>query len=408
MTHTCSCDGPGQCPVFGKNMNARHYQICSGKALPDMPPPPDEATREAYVAKWSGGARKSDCGCGSKKFQEAPATPGVPPSTEPVVATAVPVKRARESVGAAMGRKIPGPPVGNWSFVKTAQLVADAAALASHLPPEADLVIGVARSGLLPAATIATHLHLPLLSIGESGVVVDPGHGNRIPDAAPPEHVLLVDDTVAGGGTMRRLLPLVRRAYPGARVSRVVVYAHPNAVSWVDYAWALYPGKHYLEWNWANSKHVENVGLDFDGIICRDARPEEDDDGPRYKKFLLEATPLHLPRRRPVTVVATARHEKYRAETEAWLKRHRVEVKKLVMRDWDYPERDRWGAVARWKAKVFREAGVSLIAESDSYQAHLIAGLTNRPVVCPAAGEVLTALGPPKTPADFSPIEILE
>ena len=35
--------------------------------------------------------------------------------------------------------------------------------------------------------------------------------------------------------------------------------------------------------------------LDIDGVLCRDPSPEENDDGPRYEKFLTETNPLVIP-----------------------------------------------------------------------------------------------------------------
>ena len=108
------------------------------------------------------------------------------------------------------------------------------------------------------------------------------------------------------------------------------------------------------------------------------------------------ARPLQLPRRKPVPLIVTGRHQRYRVQTAAWLDRHRIQVERLVMRDWE------WGAggfdreaVARFKADRLRETQLPYFAESDPWQAARIADLSGRRVICPAAGRVLL---PPKAP----------
>ena len=67
-------------------------------------------------------------------------------------------------------------------------------------------------------------------------------------------------------------------------------------------------------------------------LSCVDPTPEENDDGPRYREFLLNAQPLFIPRTE-VGTLFTSRLEKYRPEIMAWLKKNHVKYDKLVMLD---------------------------------------------------------------------------
>jgi uncharacterized HAD superfamily protein len=123
---------------------------------------------------------------------------------------------------------------------------------------------------------------------------------------------------------------------------------------------------------------------DMDGVLCEDCPPGCDDDGPLYAEFLRTARPFHLPRRQPVGAIITARLEKYRDQTEAWLARHRVQYEQLVMWDstdapgrWDPPMR-----IPAWKAAFFEVSRALLFVESDPRQAQAIRQLTGKPVVC--------------------------
>ena len=81
-----------------------------------------------------------------------------------------------------------------------------------------------------------------------------------------------------------------------------------------------------------------------------------------------------MPRRRLRTIV-TARLERYRPETEAWLARAGIAYDRLVMLDLATDaERRRTRPQGRFKAAVFAaDAGAALFVESESWQAREIA-----------------------------------
>jgi orotate phosphoribosyltransferase len=279
------------------------------------------------------------------------------------------------------------------TYITTERLIADTSTLPPKLPTSIDAVVGIARSGLLPATVLATRLHVPLWHVGKNCPLMPAGGGWRMngkPLWSKPTHVLLIDDTSASGGSMRESTRLVTQAWPDVALTRTVVYAHPTGRTAVDLAVATLPGRHFLEWNWPNTGHAEIMAFDFDGILCHDIALEDCDDGPRYERALETAKPLHLPRRKPIPLIVTARHERFRQITEAWLDHHGVRAQRLIMRDWPYSNgRHDTSAIARWKAEQYKRSGLALFAESDPTQARLIAELAKMPVLCPAAGRVI-------------------
>lgn len=284
------------------------------------------------------------------------------------------------------------PAIGEDVFVTEDRLLADTRRLHAALPDDVDLVAGIVRSGMLVAPRLATWRHLPLRAVSQQAGMTNPGHGGRMVgrDHIEPRHVLLVDDTAATGREMGRCVPLVRAAYPDAKLTRAVVYAAPTAIAAVDLFVSVYHGKHYLEWNWQNAGHGEACGYDFDGILCRDFTLEECATRESYRAAMASIEPLYLPRRSRVALIATARHASYEADTRAWLDRHGVRVDRLVMRTWGTA--DDHGhpldQVARFKAEAYTSTDCRLFAESDPAQAAAIAQLARRPVLCPAAGRV--------------------
>ncbi len=289
---------------------------------------------------------------------------------------------------------------GEAQWVSLQQLAHDIQLLASSLPPDITAVVGVARSGITPASILASLLHLPLLSIRQTrNDVIEVGNGWRLGgsdhvSAAKSGKVVIVDDTVMTGNSLRAIAATVQREFPNAITA--ALYVNPLAKKkpdiWVrDLGWP-----HLLEWNIFNSVLSPNVAVDFDGILCHDCPYGSDDDGPRYLDFIRHTKPLYVPRKVPIPLIVTARIEKYRAETEAWLARHRIAYHQLVMHPAaTLSERNR-DDIAAYKASHFGEwakhhvprPAPLMFIESDDRQARRIAALTGHLVVCPATSGI--------------------
>lgn len=272
------------------------------------------------------------------------------------------------------------------TYITTARLARDSVSLASRFP-DADGVIGVARSGIIPASIIAAQLHRPLWSVSRDRGVRPLGHGNRmIGFRSGPQRLVLVDDTAFSGAAMRAALKACRDYFPAASIATAVVYSRPNCRASIDHAHAIYPGPHWLEWNLFNGPNARIAVFDLDGVICRDPNAAEDDDGPRYLDFIRGADPLNLPRREPVQLIVTARAEQYRRETESWLTRHGVRWHGLVMRGFDRPTPANWvREIAEFKAREFLASGAKVFVESCPVLAREIARIALGRVLCPVA-----------------------
>lgn len=290
-------------------------------------------------------------------------------------------------------------------WISLAKFQEDTRRLMTLLPEGITAIAGHARSGLLPATQIAMSLHLPLWIIRSHHSlrdVVPAGNGWRLDQGSPQNKggiLAVIDDNVMTGNSLTRLRPVV---YPWAerqgfaRVVEAVVYCNPLAEFQPDIVADFVPWPSYYEHNFFNSTFSPGFALDFDGILCRDCRPDEDDDGPRYLEFLRTAAPLHLPRREPVSLIVTGRREKYRGETLRWLERHGVTVRHLVM----HPDGPRsFESIVSLKAQHFRgwrsrqrpnlRIGPPMFVESDARQAHEIARQSGGLVICPATSEVM-------------------
>lgn len=254
------------------------------------------------------------------------------------------------------------------------------------------VIVHLPRSGTAPAGMVATYLPAPLASVDEycAGIVPD--------RKCPPfdrDRVILVDDCINQGKQASAAIERIRTANPKANVTLLAIYdsaraganrkklpfpvltlARHESAAHSDY---LYP---YYIWK---SPRLKHCAVDFDGVLCRDATRDEDDDGDNYRRFLAEVEPKFLPLGYEIGAIVTARCDKYRSQTEAWLARHKVEYGILHMGPWPgKTERAGGGKAAKWKAGVYKAmpADITLFIESSDMQAVEIANLARKPVFC--------------------------
>ena len=123
-------------------------------------------------------------------------------------------------------------------------------------------------------------------------------------------------------------------------------------------------------------------------FLCVDPTAEENDDGEKYRRFILNARPLFVPNDK-VKALVTSRLEKYRPETERWLAENGVKYEKLYMLDLpSREERIRRGAHASFKAEIYKKLkDAHLFIESNPLQAAEIRRLSGKPVICTETDE---------------------
>lgn len=313
----------------------------------------------------------------------------------------MPDVRIRPSIRSPQRRRLFGgyPTAERFEWMSVRRLAEDTRLLVGKLPASVAGVAGVPRSGMIPAALLATLLHVPLFEVQPSGRLRRLGNGARGNDlgfAGDRSGIIaIVDDTVYTGRAMHR----VRSMLQDRRAVFAAVYARREAFRAVDVFARELPSPHLLEWNLFNSGQFAGragnpvlhggFAVDFDGILCEEPSVGDADTSPAaaaYEKWLRTARPLYLPRSLPVKLIATFRLERWRAETEAWLRRWGIRWERLVMHPaGSVAERSRAWNAACHKGRPFLESGCSFFVESDVNQAREIFEYTRRPVICPAA-----------------------
>jgi uncharacterized HAD superfamily protein/adenine/guanine phosphoribosyltransferase-like PRPP-binding protein len=256
-----------------------------------------------------------------------------------------------------------------------------------------DLVVGIPRSGMLPASMIALKLNLPLMTLTEWISNSENQHGITrktsavLKTAHCAEKVLVVDDSVATGNTLR----LIREKIPSCLLKRASFFA-AYSYSKVDnidfYAKQVDPPR-VFEWNFMHHSILSQSCVDIDGVLCLDPNPNEDDDGPNYINFIRNVSPLYIPTVK-VGRLVTNRLEKYRTETALWLMKHGVMYDELAMLNLD-TKYERVNQIDYHAHKIlsYTDSRFELFIESSFDQAFEIACRTGKPVLCIENNEMI-------------------
>lgn len=249
-----------------------------------------------------------------------------------------------------------------------------------------DVVVGIPRSGMVPASILATALGLPLVDLHtfcdgyEWGIS---GHHRPIGSVT---RVLLVDDASGYGRTMSAAVERLASERPDTVVMTCAVYADPEAAPRFALAMEPLPKPRLFQWNWWRSGKLAHCCLDVDGVICRDPTGEEKRDPAAYRQFIASTPLLYKPAKR-VGAFVTGRSSKYRAETEAYFQRHGIAYGALAMREGDRLTKT-VEAHAEHKAAFYRKSDAVLFIESDARQAEMIARLARKPALCIQTGKL--------------------
>ncbi len=250
------------------------------------------------------------------------------------------------------------------------------------LPEKIDLVVGIPRSGLIAGNFLSIAMNIPLTDLAGllEGRLFEAGTTKKRPNferaLAPDRTVVILDDTVGSGRALRAARERVEASGIEGKFFYCSVYgemkSHPDA----DLVMESLGGPALCEWNIMHDRVLASSCFDIDGVICSNCPKADDDDGVRYAAFLTNATQLYLPTR-TVKYLVTARKEKYRAQTEAWLQKHGVEYEQLIMMQ---PEEEKLSHGA-YKGKFFKSVDALLFVESEHDQAEEIARISGKPVL---------------------------
>ena len=261
--------------------------------------------------------------------------------------------------------------------------------------PRVDVVVGVPRSGLIPATMISAFLNVPLYDLETFLFMNGPRSGFRKTSSGKEQEVLkvlIVDDSLNTGAEMRRVQARVEHLGGAFDITYCAVYGTDDELTVGNKALTLtiLPAPRVFQWNYRSHIIASHACYDMDGVLCVDPTDDENDDGERYIRFILEAQPLFIPRKK-ISAIVTSRLEKFRPYTEEWLHKHGVQYGELIMLDLPNAEaRRKAKAHAPFKTEVYKGRSEIIFVESNWKQARFIAENSKKPVICTENDAFLT------------------
>ena len=253
----------------------------------------------------------------------------------------------------------------------------------SILPKNIDLVVGIPRSGMLPANLISLYLHKPFTDIDSfvDGRIYSSGERGTYINTLEYKKILVVDDSINSGKALIKARNKLKNIESHFSIEYACIYATTGGAKLIDYYFEIIDDPRIFQWNLFNYKsYINHACFDIDGVLCEN--PPIDDDGPIYMEYIQNAIPKYIPSVKIDTLVS-CRLEKYRKATEKWLSDNQVEYNNLILLNMKTKEeRQKWGKHGVFKGKIYRDGAYSLFVESSLSEAMDIYRVAHKPVFC--------------------------
>ena len=264
-----------------------------------------------------------------------------------------------------------------FKFVTIDDLVIWTNEFVKKLPITFDVIVGIPRSGLLVANIIGLKLGKPVTTpdLFCKGVIWK----SRLIDNAKYERVLLVDDTISTGDSIKEARDIIMKSAGKTKLYTAALIATKDSKGYVDYYHKVMELPRVFEWNLLHSKKGVLVS-DLDGVICENCPEGMDEDESGYADWLKNAKPYLIPSFE-IDVILSNRLEKYRGETQTWLFKNGVRYNKLIL--WDLRHKSgRNGRHAENKIKALLKIKPEMVWESSLWEAKVIWEKTKISTLC--------------------------
>ena len=200
-------------------------------------------------------------------------------------------------------------------------------------------------------------------------------------DVKQYKKILVVDDSVVSGSALNECRENLKEFSTQFDIKYCAVYVAPGKEKTVDYYFEVVPLPRYFQWNILNHTTLEKPASILTGFFALTRS--------RNRTMMVlgtassaDGTALFIPGAKIGTIV-TSRLEKYRKETEQWLRKTMSVTNELIMLDLPNMEaRQKANAHGTHSiAKAYMAKPYVLFVESEPHQAMEINRLSGKPVL---------------------------
>lgn len=256
----------------------------------------------------------------------------------------------------------------------------------NKVPHDIELIVGIPRSGMLPANLLALYLNKPYTDIDSflENRIYSVGDRGEWITRTMNKKVLIIDDSINSGSAIKKNKDKINKYLKNKEQYEIifgVIYSNSINIDQVDLYFEIIDGPRVFQWNiFHHEEFVSHACYDIDGVLC--PNPPVDDDGPQYLAYIRNAPLLFKPTHKIDTIV-TCRLEKYRKVTEEWLRDNEIEYNSLHMLSFSTKEeRIKWGKHGEYKGNIYKNSDNILFVESSMWEALDIVRTSHKPVFC--------------------------
>ena len=142
-----------------------------------------------------------------------------------------------------------------------------------RIPRDTDLVVGVPRSGTMAGNILALYLNLPFTDLDHfiHGDPLKTGSTRKsarwIRDISEARHVLVVDDSISSGDSMREVRETLEKAGLTCEITTLAVYGLGLSRNMVDICFETVEQPRMFEWNFMHSWQLKYCCLDTYAMV---------------------------------------------------------------------------------------------------------------------------------------------
>jgi len=256
-----------------------------------------------------------------------------------------------------------------------------------RIPVSTDLVISFTHGGFIVGNLLALHLHLPLTTISylKEGKIISSGNRmkNQDHNIKKCKELMIVNDSMTNKIEIDRIKKTIKKIHPDKKVTFTTVFADMETIGKNNIYLEHCPTPHIFEWNIYDHTEMKNFCVDIDGVLCHDPLPWQKGEEEKILNFIENAIPL-VRIRKKIGFLVTNRLEKYREQTEKWLKKQGIQYGKLYMQNMpDQKARREAKNYGQFKGTIYKEKIKSnMFIESSFGQAREIANISGKMVYC--------------------------
>lgn len=253
------------------------------------------------------------------------------------------------------------------------------------LPRGIDLIVGVPRSGILAGIILALMKNIRFTDLDAliegrlSSVGSTKNHTGIVKKLGEVRHALVIDDSLNRGYAMKEAKERLSVLGDTLKLTFAAVYVVPDAADEVDLVFEKLALPRLFEWNFSHHSYLSRSCVNMDGVIW-DLNPSELGACSVDASFLASTSPM-FNFTALIGCLTTALHERYRKETEAWLKSKGINYGRLVMRGTSASSGEAELTSEALAAETYRESAAILLIESDIKRAARSAQLAGKPVL---------------------------